>query len=198
MIDRGFPKRFLTRLGELERYEHQSEFWDRVDGFVEAVGEDADRLPYERRAEAFPYRGFYLSGGYGGGKSTLACAAAFEACIEVGRPGARYYTASSIYVQNRDVRQQMFERAKTCNLLVLDDFPGSVRLDSQSFALTFFDNLFQTRYNRELCTIVTSNRSIESLREDADLGYIGSRLLELTYPVEIVGKDLRGRGGDSG
>ena len=90
-----------------------------------------------------------------------------------------------------DEDETYWERARSVDVLVLDDFGKGV-MDSTGFGATLFDELIRARNSRKLVTIITSNLPHSDWKDDLELkaSTIHS-LKECMIPVQVVGDDNR-------
>ena len=90
-----------------------------------------------------------------------------------------------------DEDETVWERAKSVDILVLDDFGKGV-MDSTGFGATLFDELIRARNSYKLITIITSNLPVSEWHDELDLKKSTMRTLkECTIPIEVLGRDLR-------
>ncbi len=150
-------------------------------------------------AMAMEGQGFYLHGGNGTGKTTLACAAALI-CLRKGLD-MRFAVATKLLDELRDFgdaqRRQLAAMAK-CDLLVVDDL-GKEGAATPRAAEKLFD-LFNDRYNNQTLVtprpvVVTSNFPRGDVAARVSEGGAGmavaSRLKEMCRAVEMDGEDWR-------
>jgi DNA replication protein DnaC len=90
-----------------------------------------------------------------------------------------------------DEDETYWERAKSVDVLVLDDF-GKGIMDSTGFGATLFDELIRARNARKLVTIITSNLAPSEWEKELALKTSTMHSLkECTVPVRASGSDRR-------
>lgn len=142
-------------------------------------------------------KGLYLYGMPGDGKTLLASGLLTELILLTARPGL-FVNLSRGYFQRlrntydddipgAETTEQAFARLSRVPFLVLDDLGlerGSV------WEVEWLYNLIDERYQTKRVIIVTSNHSLEDLREFSG-GRIQSRLKHMCRPVKFPDLDLR-------
>lgn len=142
--------------------------------------------------------GYYLWGGNGTGKTTLACAAALI-CLARGMT-VRFVTATRLLSRLRDFEssEEALGELLECDLLVVDDL-GKEGASTPYAAEKLFD-MFNERWNGQTLShpkplLVTSNFERFEVAERVSSGGAGvaiaSRLAGMTRSVEIGGDDGR-------
>jgi DNA replication protein DnaC len=132
-------------------------------------------------------KGLLLFGGVGNGK-TFAAACIVNALIDKGYP--------CMLAKLSDIAKDIFDGKLSPHdlnkyaLLVLDDLMAERKTE---YMQEIVFNVIDSRYNANLPTIVTSNLSVDAIKNPADLAYqrIFSRLLEMCVPIEVKGEDRR-------
>lgn len=136
-------------------------------------------------------KGLLLYGTVGTGKTfTSACIA--NALIDRGVPclvtnfARLVNTISGMY----DGKQQYIDGLNRFDLVVIDDL--AAERDTE-YMNEIVQNIIDCRYRAGLPTIITTNLSAEEIKNPADVRKqrTYSRLLEMTIPIEVVGKDRR-------
>lgn len=134
-------------------------------------------------------RGLYLFGHAGSGKTHLAAAIGNELYMQ---PGIRFVTAPELLLNIRkgfaaDGDDGLLDRLSQTKLLIIDDL-GSEK-PTEWVQETLFV-LIDRRYTHFLPTIITSNFSLDQLKDR--LGYrIASRIAEVSEMVELRAVDYR-------
>ena len=135
--------------------------------------------------------GLLLWGGVGTGKSYLAGCIA-NALIEQEVPVrmTNFGLILNDLMDRRDGRNEYIEQLCRSPLLILDDF-GMER--DTAFALEQMLVLIDSRYRSRKPLIVTTNLSLDEIRQpkDRDHARIYSRVLEMCVPVMVSGTDRR-------
>lgn len=87
-------------------------------------------------------------------------------------------------------KQQYIDSLNKFDLLVLDDLAAERDTDYMN---EIVQNIVDSRYRAGLPTIVTTNLTADELKNPADIrkARTYSRLLEMTFPVEVKGADRR-------
>ena len=88
-----------------------------------------------------------------------------------------------------DEDQSMLDRARSVDLLVLDDLGKGVQ-DRTGFGARLLDELIRHRNANQLATIITTNMDLEQLAEELKASTMHS-LKECIIPAEIEGCDRR-------
>lgn len=160
-----------------------------------AVGEYLNDLSDNLRTG----RGLTLWGTWGSGKSLMAYILAHEAFRL--RWDVQIVLESHIFSQikktfNSDggsTEEEILEKFENAHLLVIDDF-GTYR--ATEWAMSIYDRIFQTRWNADRPTCITTNLDPQAMWDDPEIrakwGRILSRLKE-NKTVRMVGEDMRGR-----
>ncbi len=136
-------------------------------------------------------QGLLFYGGVGTGKTYAA------ACIANFLLDRRKPVVMTSFVKLLESMQSFKEddsallsRLNQAKLLIIDDL-GAER--STDFALEKVYNIVDSRYRARLPIILTTNLSMEEMKETADIRYarIYDRIFELCYPVQFIGKSWR-------
>lgn len=143
------------------------------------------------------WRGFFLWGIPGNGKTLLNCIALNELILRTGKPGkfldmsfkyfqklrSTYSEGSSLYGQTL----QIIEELSSVQFLIVDDF-GVQR--NTEWEVEMLYNLIDTRYEEELPTFFTTNKDIEDIKRLGD-GRFYSRFLEMCVIIQVKLPDFR-------
>lgn len=149
----------------------------------------------KRYVENFPElkkqgKGLLLYGSVGRGKTYAACEVA-NALIDKGI-SALVTNFSRILntLQSTFEKQEYIDSLNDFSLLVIDDL-GIER--STEFAKEQVYNVIDSRYRAGLPMIITTNLSIEDIKNPADIenGRIYDRIIERCFPVEFKGSNRR-------
>ena len=91
---------------------------------------------------------------------------------------------------DRSISEQLINQLNAADLVIFDDL-GTER--STDTALEKVYNIIDSRYRRKRPMIVTTNVTMDQMKEEADLRYrrIYDRLFEGCYPVQFVGPSWR-------
>lgn len=90
-----------------------------------------------------------------------------------------------------DEDETYWDRARTVDVLILDDF-GKGIVDSTGFGAALFDELIRARSARKLVTIITANPPVSKWVEELDVKESTIHALkECTIPVRAIGKNRR-------
>jgi DNA replication protein DnaC len=153
-----------------------------------------DYLRNFSRAGAQPSgRGLLLIGREGTGKTHVAVAI-LRGVLEKGFTGL-YWNVPELFLELRRIingdaqasEGDVFDEARGADLLVLDDLGAEKTSD---YVLDRLYVLINGRYENDMPTIITTNRSIEELRQQ--LGpHITSRICEMCVAVEFPEGDYR-------
>lgn len=151
----------------------------------------------EAARSAKQYPGLYLHGPAGSGKSALAAGiATFMSGKGMGTLWLNYSELFEVAKEDppwvEKVDEGMWTFAKRCHLLVIDDVNQAVASDNAYTALldAKFEELVRIRVARGLTTIITSNFSLDDLREDARMALAGV-IEESSYALRIAGMNFR-------
>ena len=142
-------------------------------------------------------RGYVFWGEPGNGKTMLACIALNELILWSGKPGL-YIDLSFEYFQrlrstyNEESEMhgraaEIIEELSSVPFLVIDDF-GVQRNTEWEKEMLY--NLVDRRYADERLTFITTNKSIDEVRQLSD-GRIYSRLVEMCHVVHVTAPDYR-------
>ncbi len=133
-----------------------------------------------------------IHGDVGTGKTHLAAAMARDECERF--TGIRFVVEQEFYDDVRasfdgegENESVLVTRAKTCPLLILDDF-GMSKQTEWNGALLF--TILNTRYNSRLRTLLTSNLDRPRLMKRIDQR-LSSRLFGDCLDIALVGRDRR-------
>lgn len=136
-------------------------------------------------------KGLLFYGTVGTGK-TYAAACIANALIDRGVPclvtnfARLVNTIHGMY----DGKQDYIDGLNKFDLIVIDDL--AAERDTE-YMNEIVQNIIDCRYRAGLPTIITTNLSAEEIKNPADVrkARTYSRLLEMTIPIEVVGKDRR-------
>lgn len=197
----SIKRRSLT-IDDMDRMRIPERYWeasfDQISGKVVEAGADLSSIVrrYIENMDAMRAAGcsMILHGANGTGKT---CASVVIA-KEYRRRGHRVLFISAAELRNMVIRGEMFddsqtmwERAKTVDVLVIDDF-GKGGSDSTGYGMSLFDDLIRARNSRKLVTLITANLSPN--KWEAEIGLKRSTvhtLRECTVPVMIAGVNRR-------
>lgn len=136
-------------------------------------------------------QGLLFYGGVGTGK-TFAAACIANYLLDRRRPVVmtsfvKLLESMQSFKEDDSVLLTRLNRAK---LLIIDDL-GAER--STDFALEKVYNIVDSRYRARLPIILTTNLSMEEMKETTDIRYarIYDRIFELCYPVQFIGRSWR-------
>lgn len=136
-------------------------------------------------------QGLLFYGGVGTGKTFAA------ACIANSLLGRRVSVVMTSFVKLLETMQgfkedddKLIARLNQARLLIIDDL-GAER--STDFALEKVYNIVDSRYRAKLPMILTTNLTLEEMKETVDIRYarIYDRIFELCYPMQFTGKSWR-------
>jgi DNA replication protein DnaC len=88
-----------------------------------------------------------------------------------------------------DEEQTLWERAKTVEVLLIDDLGKGVQ-DSTGFGARVLDELIRHRNANKRVTFITTNMTLKAIEEELKSSTMHS-LKECIYPMRISGEDLR-------
>jgi DNA replication protein DnaC len=88
-----------------------------------------------------------------------------------------------------DEEQSVWDRAKSVDVLILDDLGKGVQ-DSTGFGARVVDDLIRHRNANRRITFITTNMTVKALEEELKPSTMHS-LKECIYPVKLLGSDLR-------
>lgn len=133
-------------------------------------------------------RGLLLMGDYSQGKSGCA-AIILKAALARGIVGCwhRATDLQRVIIEQTpfDSTMTVLERLQTVPLLVIDE----VQILKDNFAIQQIEQLVRRRIDDELCTVITTNHSIEELR--AKYPALAAALVEAVRPIIVGGHDFR-------
>lgn len=136
-------------------------------------------------------QGLLFYGGVGTGKTFAA------ACIANHLLNLRVPVVMTSFVKLLETMQgfkeeddKLIARLNQAKLLIIDDL-GAER--STDFALEKVYNIVDSRYRAKLPMILTTNLTVEEMKETMDLRYarIYDRIFELCYPMQFTGRSWR-------
>ena len=146
-------------------------------------------------------KGFFFYGNNGVGKTHLAVGILKELYNLKGITGMFYDTRILLYdlkatFEGNSSTRDLLDAVIKAPILVLDDL-GSERLSD--WAKDILHYIIISRYNDKLPVIITSNISLEKeknndIDQDVESKFgkgIASRLMEMCYPIYVVGEDFR-------
>lgn len=136
-------------------------------------------------------KGLLLFGTVGTGK-TYAAACIANALIDKGYPVlmTNFARIANTVSGMWEGKQEYYDSLNRFPLLILDDL-ATERKTEYMQEIVF--NVIDARYRAGLPLIVTTNLTADELKHPSDISYqrTFSRLLEMTIPVEVKGKDKR-------
>lgn len=199
ILFRDVPFRRELKSSDLERMKIPKRYWKSSFDYLSDEGEDSLRsvvFKYISKMELMRKEGggFIFYGDNGTGKSCASIVIAKE----FRRRGSTvlFLEAAEMktIVANRDhfdEDETYWERAKTVDVLVIDDF-GKGIMDDQGFGAGLFDELIRTRNSQKRVTIISTNLSPNKWLEELDLKKSTMEALEeCTIPLKVEGKNLR-------
>lgn len=152
-------------------------------------------LPPDMRKEAMAWmknhfpegRNLILMGRTGSGKSSMAYAIAKE--LYLGGSKVKVWEAANLWenMRHSDESRQIFDSAKNCELLVLDELGAEKRSEWTDERLSL---LVDHRWQWELPTIVGTNKNEDELYEYLP-NRVYSRLMHGVVPLVVSGTDYR-------
>lgn len=149
----------------------------------------------KRYVENFPElkkqgKGLLLYGNVGRGKTYSACEVA-NALIDKGYSVlVTNFSRLLNTLQSTFEKQEYIDSLNRFSLLVIDDL-GIER--STEFAKEQVYNIIDSRYRAGLPMIITTNLSIDKIKNPTDIenGRIYDRIIERCFPIEVVGQNRR-------
>lgn len=190
----------MERIKQLKKNSLMDEKFKSCNFDTVAVNDDNRRQfkACQRYAEKFnemldKNQGLLLYGDVGTGKTHFAC------CIGnyVMEHLSTVFATSLIKIlqkaksfRNDDDEEAYISKLNYADLLILDDL-GAER--STDYALEIVYNVIDSRYRSGKPMIVTTNLTLDEMRDAPDLRYrrIYDRIFEVCYPLEFVGKSWR-------
>jgi len=165
--------------------------------FANDLGYQPESAKLRAYVEQFPAMrkrgaGLLLWGDVGTGKTFLAACVA-NALLDQGIPvrmpvtGELLNKLMGIYPSERNA---FLKSLNACSLLILDDLGME---HSSEFAMTQLFNIVDGRYRTGKPLIVTTNLTLQELKNPPDLAHrrIYDRLLEMCTPIRINGQNVR-------
>lgn len=193
MIFHLYEQSGLMKLLETENFDHLSvEYYD---------GED--RVKFEKAVQSARnfiedfgshYRNLFFCGTVGTGKSFLSCCIAKEV-LDAGY-SVIYFSASALFqkiseytfaMKDKEALAQFKNDLLGCDLLIIDDL-GTESVNS--FVTSELFNCLNERHLRQRSTIISSNLTIEELR-DYYSDRLFSRMISNYDFLKFTGKDIR-------
>ncbi len=193
MIFHLYEQSGLMKLLETENFDHLSvEYYD---------GED--RVKFEKAVQSARnfiedfgshYRNLFFCGTVGTGKSFLSCCIAKEV-LDSGY-SVIYFSASALFqkiseytfaMKDKEALAQFKNDLLGCDLLIIDDL-GTESVNS--FVTSELFNCLNERHLRQKSTIISSNLTIEELR-DYYSDRLFSRMISNYDFLKFTGKDIR-------
>jgi DNA replication protein DnaC len=165
--------------------------------FANDLGYQPESAKLRAYVEQFPAMrkrgaGLLLWGDVGTGKTFLAACVAnalLDQGILVRMPvtGELLNKLMGIYPSERNA---FLQSLNACSLLILDDFGME---HSSEFAMTQLFNIVDGRYRTGKPLIVTTNLTLQELKNPPDLAHrrIYDRLLEMCTPIKVSGQNIR-------
>lgn len=136
-------------------------------------------------------KGLLLFGTVGTGK-TYAAACIANALIDEGYPVlmTNFARIANTVQGMFEGRQEYYDSLNRFPLLILDDLSAERKTE---YMQEIVFNVIDSRYRARLPLIVTTNLTAEELKHPADVTNqrTFSRLLEMTIPIQVEGKDRR-------
>jgi len=142
--------------------------------------------------------GLYFCGNNGTGKTLCASLILKEALRH--NFSARFTHLSEVLkmscdgMYDRDLREEYQQQILSVDFLVVDDIDKAYENTQSRFLNHSYDNLFRTRANNCLPTIITANKKRDTVLRD-DNGIFGKSLLSLfaenIKDVPVIGRDRR-------
>lgn len=135
-------------------------------------------------------KGLLLYGGAGTGK-TFAAACVVNALIDSGYSCLMTNFARVLNtIWGTEQKQDYLDKLNSFRLLVLDDL-GAERRSEHAQEQVF--NVIDARYRAKLPLIITTNLSIEDIKNPKDMGNrrIYDRILEMCHPIPVTGYSRR-------
>lgn len=199
------------RLNKEDEERKRNEFEKRVKDLRRAGFPDADMMKWnfanddmeneqitkamKRYVENFPElrkqgKGLLLYGNVGRGKTYAACEVA-NALIDKGYSVlVTNFSRILNTLQGSFDKQEYIDSLNDFSLLVIDDL-GIER--STEYAKEQVYNIIDSRYRLGLPMIVTTNLSIDKIKNPADIenGRIYDRIIERCFPIEVKGQNRR-------
>lgn len=166
--------------------------------FLKASLSDLDFLGKEKLNQLF--RGFYVHGPVGSGKTHAVCALA-NYFIEQGKCRVLFKEyvqlmreVKATFDGGEESESSIAKRLQRAPVLIIDDM-GGLNSDKQSeYWVRFMEDVINYRYNefqtKDLRTFITSNKSLDQLAKDFD-DRIASRIRGMCYYFLMPGKDRR-------
>jgi DNA replication protein DnaC len=199
------------KLQEEEEARKQKEFAEKVKDLRRVGFPDADMLQWtfanddmeneqitkamKRYVENFPElrkqgKGLLLYGSVGRGKTYAACEVA-NALIDKGYSVlVTNFSRVLNTLQSTFEKQEYIDSLNDFSLLVIDDL-GIER--STEYAKEQVYNVIDSRYRAGLPMIITTNLSIDKIKNPVDIenGRIYDRIIERCFPIEVKGQNRR-------
>lgn len=201
--DSNIPFRRELKISDLERMKIPKRYWmsrfdllsdednGRGDGSIKDLVERYMKNMSEMRKEGC---GLILFGNNSVGKTCSSVVLAKEfrrrgnTVLFVEAADLKRLVAQKEYF---DDEEMYWERAKSVDVLVVDDF-GKGIMDETGFGASLFDELIRTRNSNKRVTIITSNIKPQKWEEELDLKVSTIRTLkECTVPFHVKGIDYR-------
>lgn len=134
-------------------------------------------------------KGMLITGSVGVGKTMILSYVAQRAWAEGIGVAYWYMPEFADAVADREARGPAIRSAKNIRLLMLDDFGVEY---SSAWLVAILDEVFENRNAELLATFVTSNVTVDELKQDAALYRVVDRWRESMSLVTIAGESMRG------
>lgn len=143
-------------------------------------------------------KGGYFEGSYGVGKTLFMVKTLIRLAQErYNRKDEGNYIywvysdlASKLYKHRADIDyfEFLIRELVDCPILAIDEFAQSTM---SPFELTWFTKICSVRLHKKLPIFITSNVSLERLKDVPDYGRLFDRLSQMVYPIDVKGNSYR-------